>query len=192
MSIMSWLNPVTAIGNVANGIIKTVAGDQSARDQQEHTENTTTLGQFAAEFAGRGKATWFDSLIDGINRLPRPFLALGVLGLMVWCPLDPIGFAEAMTAYALVPEWLAALFAVIVGFYFAARHLEQRLKFNGPSAEQVKAVVEAKKALATLRTGSNEPVISDERFKAELADTSKPLSNAAILEWNRRRQAGAK
>ena len=153
MGFFSDLNPVTGlvkgIGNAVSGVAKVFVGDKSARDSQDSASNMATLNQFAAEF-GRGK-TWFDSLIDGINRLPRPFLALGVLGLLVWAPMDPLGFASAMNAYALVPDWLAMLFAVIVGFYFGARHLEQRLKFNGPSAEQVAKVISNQKALKDLK-----------------------------------------
>jgi hypothetical protein len=94
MGFFSDLNPVTGlvkgIGNAVSGVAKVFVGDKSARDSQDSASNMATLNQFAAEF-GRGK-TWFDSLIDGINRLPRPFLALGVLGLLVWAPMDPLGF----------------------------------------------------------------------------------------------------
>jgi hypothetical protein len=177
MSILSDLNPVTGlvngVGKAVSSVARVFVGDKGERDAQESGENMATLNQFAAEF-GRGK-NWFDSLIDGVNRLPRPFLALGVLFLMVWAPIDPIGFAGAMNAYALVPDWLAALFAVIVGFYFAARHLEQRLKFTGPSAEQVAKVIANQKALTALKAVETTD---------NMADESKPLSDEAIEKWN--------
>jgi hypothetical protein len=184
------------IGGIANligaggKVVGKVMGNKEAGQEQESSENTAIIGQFAGEF--RERANWFDSLIDGINRLPRPFLAIGVLGLMVWCPIDPVGFASAMTAYALVPEWLAALFAVIVGFYFAARHLEQRLKFKGPSAKQVQEVVEAQKALGSLRAPVVNPAVQKPPEPAvttdDFTDETLPLSNEAIEAWNAKRR----
>lgn len=77
--------------------------------------------QFAAEFAApqRGR---FDRFVDGLNRLPRPALALGTLGLMVAAMVDPLWFAARMQGIALVPEPLWWLLGVIVSFYFGARH----------------------------------------------------------------------
>ena len=64
----------------------------------------------------------FDRFMDGLNRLPRPFLAFGVLGLFVAALVDPVWFAARMQGIALVPEPLWWLLGVIVSFYFGARH----------------------------------------------------------------------
>lgn len=180
MGILSALNPINAIGKTVGGIVESIAGNKAERDAGKHAENIALIGQYASEF-GHAK-TWWDSLIDGLNRLPRPAMALGVIGLLVYCPIDPIHFAEIMQAYALVPEWLAWVLGAIVSFYFAARHMEKRLKFKGPDPDSVKAFVEAKEKLDGLR-----PNISDRDYREEMADTSKPLSNAAIMRWNQRR-----
>lgn len=183
---------VEGVGNAVSGVARVFVGDKAARERQTHTENTAVLNEFTAEFA-QTQRTWWDSLWNGLNRAPRPLMALSVLGLMVWCPLDPVGFTAAMQAYALVPLWLAGIATTIVGFYFTFRHLEKRLQMRGPSADQVRAVLDTRKAIremgqpaAQLRP---EPMDSD-AFAAEMADTSKPLSNKAILEWNRRRKEG--
>lgn len=60
--------------------------------------------------------------MDGLNRLPRPALALGTLGLFVSAMVAPLWFAERMQGIALVPEPLWWLLGVIVSFYFGARH----------------------------------------------------------------------
>lgn len=176
--MIQFLSAIPAIGN----LVGRVFGNKEKREQAEHSENMSILGQFANEFKD-GNRTWFDSLIDGLNRLPRPFLALGVLGLLAFAPYDPVKFAEIMNVYQLVPPWLAALFAVIVGFYFGARHLEKRLKFTGVDADKIRAVMDANRELKKLR-----PAISNSQYEKELSDTEKPLSNAAILEWNQRRK----
>ena len=79
------------------------------------------LDQFATEFA-RPSPSRFDRVMDALNRLPRPGLALGTLGLFVAAMVDPIWFAARMQGITLVPEPLWWLLGVIVSFYFGARH----------------------------------------------------------------------
>ena len=79
------------------------------------------LDQFAAEFA-HPQPSRFDRLMDALNRLPRPGLALGTLGLFIAAMVDPIWFAARMQGLTLVPEPLWWLLGVIVSFYFGARH----------------------------------------------------------------------
>lgn len=78
------------------------------------------LAQHAAEF-GQARTGAFDRLIDGLNRLPRPALALGTIGLFVFAMADPDAFAVRMRGLAEVPEPLWWLLGAIVGFYFGAR-----------------------------------------------------------------------
>ncbi len=82
------------------------------------------VAEFAAEFAprGGGRRGGFDRFMDGLNRLPRPALALGTLGLLVSSMVDPLWFAARMQGLALVPEPLWWLLGAIVSFYFGARH----------------------------------------------------------------------
>ncbi|MWD30006.1 carboxylesterase, partial [Aquicoccus sp. SCR17] len=79
------------------------------------------LAQFGAEFAGPRKGL-FDRAIDGLNRLPRPLMAFGVIGLFVAAMVAPEWFAARMTGLALVPEPLWWLLGAVVSFYFGARH----------------------------------------------------------------------
>lgn len=74
----------------------------------------------AAEFA-HPRGGWFDGLVNGLNRLPRPLLALGTLGLFVHAMVDPPGFAWRMQGLASVPEPLWWLMGAVVAFYFGAR-----------------------------------------------------------------------
>lgn len=92
------------------------------------------LGQFAAEFA-RPPAGLFDRVIDGLNRLPRPAMALGTLGLFGAAMVDPVWFGERMQGLALVPEPLWWLMGAIVSFYFGARHQAKVQDFQRAVAE---------------------------------------------------------
>ena len=53
------------------------------------------LAQFAQEFRLPRKGL-FDRFIDGLNRLPRPALALGTIGLFVAAMYAPVWFGERM------------------------------------------------------------------------------------------------
>lgn len=79
------------------------------------------LAQYAAEFSSAPRQALFDRIVDGLNRLPRPMLAFGTLGLFVSAMVDPIWFASRMQGVALVPEPLWWLMGAIVSFYFGAR-----------------------------------------------------------------------
>ena len=64
---------------------------------------------------------WFDRMVDGLNRLPRPLLAFGTIGLFVYAMIDPVAFATRMVGLNAVPEPLWWLLGAIVAFYFGAR-----------------------------------------------------------------------
>lgn len=99
------------------------AGERSAAAQ------AAALQQFAAEFqhARRG---WFDRFIDGLNRLPRPMMAFGTLGLIGAAMVSPDWFGQRMAGLALVPEPLWWLMGAIVSFYFGARHQAKGQEFQ--------------------------------------------------------------
>ncbi|RMD50063.1 MAG: hypothetical protein D6832_00420, partial [Alphaproteobacteria bacterium] len=93
-------------------------------------EAAAALRRAALEELGRelavARAGWWDRLVDGLNRLPRPLMALGTLGLFAHAMIDPAGFAERMRGLATVPEPLWWLLGAVVGFYFGARELHYR------------------------------------------------------------------
>ena len=65
--------------------------------------------------------TRFDHLLDAINRLPRPLMALGTLALFADAMLDPKGFGDRMAALRAMPDPLWWLLGGIITFYFGAR-----------------------------------------------------------------------
>jgi Holin of 3TMs, for gene-transfer release len=94
----------------------------------------------------------FDRFVNGLNRMPRPMLALGTIGLFVYAMIDPIGFAQRMVGLNYVPEPLWWLLAAIVGFYFGAReaHYFRTRPVAAPKAD-APARPEANPALDELR-----------------------------------------
>ncbi|MGJ8623610.1 MAG: holin family protein [Yoonia sp.] len=97
-----------------------------------------SLAQFAAEFT-HPKRGLFDRLVDGLNRLPRPALALGTIWLFVMAMRSPDAFAEGMSGLALVPEPLWWLMGAIVSFYFGARHQVKAFEFQSAVARTLVA-----------------------------------------------------
>ncbi|KFI27395.1 hypothetical protein CDV50_12240 [Haematobacter massiliensis] len=68
-----------------------------------------------------GQLSRYDRVIDGLNRLPRPLLALGTIGLFIHAMMEPEAFARRMTGLAAVPEPLWWLLGAVVSFHFGAR-----------------------------------------------------------------------
>tara|TARA_R100001082_G_scaffold102650_1_gene72916 strand:- start:117 stop:692 length:576 start_codon:yes stop_codon:yes gene_type:complete len=176
---------VGGIGSTVSAVGNTVAkftGDKVQQESNQHTEAMAVHAAYSSENSQlRQNRTWWDSLWDGLNRAPRPLMALGVMGLLVWPIFDPVRFSSAMAAYALVPEWHAAVFIAIAGFYFTTRHLEKVKLGKGPSADQVKAILDTQDRIRDL--GKKE--ITQDQFKSEMDDESKPLSDEAIEHWNK-------
>lgn len=161
------------------------AGAERARDVQ-----MSALDQFAAEFTVPRRCG-FDRFMDRLNRLPRPALALGTLGLFIAAMADPIWFAERMQGIALVPEPLWWLLGVIVSFYFGARHQAKAQDFQRDLATTISRVpqaVENIRALRALRFDS--PGSADAGTDAEMAlAATTPEDNRALEDWRRLKRA---
>ena len=94
-----------------------------------YLEGAAALEQFGREFA-LARVGRFDRFMDALNRVPRPAMALGTLGLFVAAMVDPLWFASRMQGIALVPEPLWWLLGAIVSFYFGARHQSKGQEFQ--------------------------------------------------------------
>lgn len=106
---------VKAVG----GVVKTVFGDKSARDKYDADARASASSQFAAEF-GHSR-NWFDSLIDGLNRLPRPVFAFGTIYLFVLCWTNPEAFVAGAINLELMPQEAWWILGTIVVFFFGGR-----------------------------------------------------------------------
>ena len=110
----------TAIGQAATSVAEVFTPNATKKMQAAHDAYIAALGEYGAEYQyvrdGR-----FDRFVNGLNRLPRPMLALGTLGLFVYAMIDPDSFSRRMIGLNHVPDPLWWLLAAIVGFYFGAR-----------------------------------------------------------------------
>ena len=113
---------VGAIGDAAQGVSEVFVANATRAMELDADLHRATLQTAAAEFQYAG-AGWFDRLINGLNRLPRPMLALGTLGLFAFAMIDPVAFSHRMAGLDAVPDPLWWLLGAIVSFYFGAREL---------------------------------------------------------------------
>lgn len=176
-------------GNSRNVVKETVevfrenAEQDAERKQQLRVE---AVGQFGREFEGKDSA-WFNRVMDGVNRIPRPALALGTLALFVSAMVDPIWFAARMQGVALVPEPLWWLLGVIVSFYFGARHQVKSQQFQRSIAQTVARAPEVARNIAELRKlNAQSPGVADTGADARLNLMSlEPEANLALDDWRR-------
>lgn len=111
---------IAAAGAAAQGVAEVFTPSATRRMELSAEAQMAALRQLGAEFqlAPQG---WFDRFVNGINRLPRPLLAFGTIGLFVYAMMDPENFAHRMVGLNAVPEPLWWLLGAVVGFYFGAR-----------------------------------------------------------------------
>ncbi|HLQ20288.1 MAG TPA: holin family protein [Tabrizicola sp.] len=111
---------VTALGEAAKGVAEVFVPSATKRMEYSAEAQMAALRQLGEEYQ-HPALSWFDRMVNGLNRLPRPFLAFGTIGLFVYAMVDPEAFAFRMVGLNAVPEPLWWLLGAIVAFYFGAR-----------------------------------------------------------------------
>ena len=129
MGLMQMLAGLITGGHVTRGI-EVFRENSEARAIRDQRHREQALDQFSREFQGV-RTSRFDQFIDGLNRLPRPTMALGVIGLFVSAMIDPQWFALRMQGIALVPDPLWWLLGAVVTFYFGARYQVKSSQIKG-------------------------------------------------------------
>lgn len=173
-------------GSMVRDTVEVFRENAESGAQRSAAAQDQAMAQFGAEFTVERKG-WFDRFMDGLNRLPRPALALGTLGLFVAAMVDPIWFAARMQGIALVPEPLWWLLGVIVSFYFGARHQVKTQEFQRSivrTISQVPQVVDNIRALQSLRHDSVDVAATGPDVTLSLA-TIQTAENAALEDWRK-------
>src|SRR6056297_1839986 len=163
-----------ASGNVVRETAEVFRVNAEAADQRRVETQRAALDQMAAEFQGAGRSP-FDRIIDGLNRIPRPAMALGTLALFIAAMADPLWFGERMAGLALVPDPLWWLLGAIVSFYFGARHQAKGQEFQ-------RDLVARMASMPARPASQAEPVV----------DPPGPVhtdGNAALEDWQRHRRS---
>lgn len=132
---MGLIARLLGLGSNVREVAEVFTVNKTREAEFEHLEQAATLEQFGKEFEVR-RAGWFDTFVDGLNRLPRPVLALGTVGLFVFAMIDPAAFSARMVGLDSVPTELWWLLGAVVSFYFGARELhyvrEKARRERGP------------------------------------------------------------
>lgn len=110
----------TAIGNAVTGVAEVFLPNATRQMENAQDAYIAALSEHGEEFRSAGSG-WFDQCVNGLNRMPRPMLALGTLGLFAYAMADPEGFSRRMIGLDHIPEPLWWLLGAIVSFYFGAR-----------------------------------------------------------------------
>lgn len=190
---MSWLTALFSFFRPARAMVEVFKPNAEADAKRKHAEHMAlseqdlaSLAQFASEFRDRRNQTLWDSLVDGLNRLPRPLITLGILGLFILAPVDPLRFVEIATAYEAVPEGLWALFSIIIAFYFGGR-----MQIKGQDMQLKGQALVAAKELAAMRhvRQDQQPVLPIPGTSPELPPEAVARPNRVIERWKRQRTA---
>ena len=136
-------------GNVlggANKLAKTFFGSKDNREHDEHRETMAFLRGVSNEMMPRKNRTWWDSLVDGINRLVRPIFTFGTIYVFYYCIDDPDGFSFSMLALSLMPEQGWWFLFTVLSFWFGGKFIGKDIKPPNPiNPDAVIKVIKAKK-----------------------------------------------
>ncbi|MCY1127867.1 holin family protein [Frigidibacter sp. RF13] len=140
-----------ALGQAAADLAEVFTPNATRKMEAAHEAYLAAIDEHGAEFQYAMPGA-FDRFVNGLNRLPRPFLAFGTLGLFTYAMVDPDGFSRRMVGLNFVPEPLWWLLTAIVGFYFGAREAHYfRMKAPAPQPAQKTAKPRAGEDNAALR-----------------------------------------
>jgi hypothetical protein len=191
MGLMERLFTVVFGGqsNVVRETVEVFRENAEAGAQRSAGVQGQAMVQFGNEFLVPRRG-FFDRFMDGLNRLPRPALALGTLGLFISAMVNPLWFSERMQGIALVPEPLWWLLGVIVSFYFGARHQVKSQDFQREIVETVARVPQVIKNIKSIREmGAEDVAVADTKGDATLMiKAGEPDVNAALEAWRQSRR----
>ena len=188
---MAWWNAIGGIFKEGKGLAQVFTVDKTVAEENRHAEvladvdhNKAVLAQFAAEFVDRKNRTWWDSLIDGLNRAVRPVITFGILAFFIIAPLSPTSFLQIAEAYSLMPTGYWALLSVIVSFYFGGR-----MQIKAQDMNLKKNAVQAATNLVAMRKEFRQLAEEEESTESKIYDAvvvenkKPPLTNKVIAEW---------
>ena len=159
--IMGLGKSADKIGGAVERVAEVFVSNSTKAEESYYHRGRASLDQLAAEFK-LVPTSCFDGFVSGLNRLPRPTLALGTVGLFSYAMADPVGFSTRMQGLDTVPDQLWWLLGAIVSFYFGARELHYK------------------------RTGKKQPFVQAQPLG--YVTQRKSTNNAALSEWQRLNQ----
>lgn len=194
---MSWWAAITGLFRPAKELIEVFKPNAENNAERGHVErmalsaqDVASLEQFAAEFQARDGRTWWDSTIDGLNRLPRPLITLGILAFFVLAPVDPLRFAEIAKAYELMPDGFWALLSIVIAFYFGGRMQVKRqdMAVKGGALAVARDVLAIRRARAAEEASRAETIApaGDVATAPDRDHDREPTANRVVTAWRQR------
>lgn len=148
MGIFSWLlgtgtsKIIEATGTAVSKVYRTVKGDKGEEAAAIADEQLATLASHAAEFAERGTRTKLDSVIDFVNRLPRPLIVFWALSFLIIPYFYPAAFVEYVFSLRMIPDELWTLILSVFAFFLGSRIISQDIRKPKMGEEEKKAAIE--------------------------------------------------
>ncbi len=136
-----------ALGNAVTSVAEVFTPNATKKMEADAKSYQAALDEAGVEFQ-YARPGLFDRIVNGLNRLPRPMLALGTLGLFVYAMIDPVSFAQRMVGLNYVPEPLWWLLGAVVSFYFGAREAYYMRNRTPVPADAAATVAAAGKSVA--------------------------------------------
>ncbi|GGB93544.1 hypothetical protein GCM10011352_19490 [Marinobacterium zhoushanense] len=192
---MAWWNFITDIFSGGKEVAEVFVENRENRGQRLHEQqladverDRASLEQFSAEFHNRLHRTWWDSLVDGLNRLPRPLLTVAVLSFFVLAPIDPERFLLIAKSFELMPPGYWALLSVIISFYFGGR-----MQLKAQDLKLRKDAVTAAKELIAMKREFRQLADEQESAESKIFDTAVMkgeaiLNNKVVEQWLKERE----
>lgn len=192
------------LGRTVGDVAQVFRPNATRRMELGHDAFAAAHASHSAEFA-HARPGWFDCLVNGLNRLPRPMLAVGTLGLFTYAMVDPPGFTVRMRGLAEVPEPLWWLLGAVVAFYFGAReahHLREHRPVMRPVFRRSSGAGPATGDTATSDTAAGDSAAGDTATDPTTDPTAEPAAapmpapgarprNPALSDWQSRHAAPA-
>lgn len=187
---MAWWNLITDIFTGGKEVAEVFVENSEHRGQRQHEQqmadidrDRASLEQFSAEFHNRLNRTWWDSLVDGLNRLPRPLLTVAVLSFFVLAPINPERFLLIAKSFELMPPGYWALLSVIISFYFGGRMQlkSQDLKIRREAVTAAKELIAMKREFRQL--ADEEESIESKIFDTAVMRGEAKVNNKVVEEW---------
>ena len=171
---INWFTKgVKAVGKTVVDVRKVFKGSEADKDLYSHERFIASQQAYVSEFSQQNNRTWWDSLWDGINRMPRPLIVFAIFWYFWLSFSDTYEFQEVNVALDSVPEQMWWIMSAVISFYFAAREFQKgRDKKMALSDKEFDKV---QKRIAILR----------EKAEKELPLHESGYTNPSIESWKK-------
>ena len=101
-------------------------GDKVSRETNDFDYKVKCL-ESIDNYVRAPKGSWWERFVSGLNMLPRPAFAIGVIGAFGMAFFAPEHFAKSMAGLQLVKPEMWGLASLIVTFYFGGRWNQKKI-----------------------------------------------------------------